>query len=116
MSTGDRIVKYLLEEGLKNYKIPLPPVISKRIGKYHGPGHDKERLCERHFPSSIPKGEGKKRREAFKVPVLFVATSLGICIKRKEHLIGVKIVENRYVLCLVSKFTIQKWISKNMDN
>ena len=57
----DRIVKYLLEEGLKNYKIPLPPVMSKRIGKYHGPGHDKARLCERHFPSCIPKGEGKKR-------------------------------------------------------
>ena len=56
----DKIVKYLLEEGLKNYKIPLPPVLSKRIGKYHGPGHDKARLCERHFPSCIPKGEGKK--------------------------------------------------------
>ena len=57
----DRIVKYLLEEGLKNYKIPLPPVMSKRIANYHGPGHDKARLCERHFPSCIPKGEGKKR-------------------------------------------------------
>ena len=42
----DRIVKYLLGEGLKNYKIPLPPVLS---------------LCERHFPNAIPKGEGKKR-------------------------------------------------------
>ena len=63
----DRIVKYLLEEGLKNYKIPLPPVLSKRIGKYHGPGHDKACLCERHFPSCILKGEGKKMREAFKV-------------------------------------------------
>ena len=56
----DRIVKCLLEEGLKNYKIPLPPVLSKRIGKYHSAGHDKVHLCERYFPSCIPKGEGKK--------------------------------------------------------
>ena len=30
----DRIVKYLLGEGLKNYKIPLPLVLSKKIGKH----------------------------------------------------------------------------------
>ena len=35
----DKIVKYLLAEGLKNYNIPLPPVIS-RIGKYHKDEHD----------------------------------------------------------------------------
>ena len=29
----DRIVKYLLGEGLKNYKIPLPPVLSKKNWK-----------------------------------------------------------------------------------
>ena len=57
-----------------------------------------------------------KNERGLQGAVLFVATSLGICIKRKEHLIGVKIVENRYVLSLVSKFTIQKWISKNMEN
>ena len=32
---SDKIVRYLLAEGLKNYNIPLPPVISRRIGKYH---------------------------------------------------------------------------------
>ena len=55
----DRIVKYLLGEGLKNYKIPLPPVLSKKIGKHHAGQNDKAHLCERHFPSAIPKGEGK---------------------------------------------------------
>ena len=40
----DKIVKYLLREGLKNYNIPLPPVISRRIGKYDE--HDSKRLCE----------------------------------------------------------------------
>ena len=54
----DRIVKYLLGEGLKNYKIPLPPVLSKKIGKHHADENDKTRLCERHFLSAIPKGEG----------------------------------------------------------
>ena len=29
----DKIIKYLLAEGLKNYKIPLPPVISRNIIK-----------------------------------------------------------------------------------
>ena len=60
--------------------------------------------------------EKVKNERGLQDAVLFVATSLGICIKRKERLISVKIVGNRYVLCLVSKFTIQKWISKNMDN
>ena len=36
----DKIVKYLLAEGLKNYNIPLPPVISRRIWKYHKVEHD----------------------------------------------------------------------------
>ena len=40
----DKIVKYLLREGLKNYNIPLPPVINRRIGKYDE--HDSKRLCE----------------------------------------------------------------------
>ena len=48
--------------------------------------------------------------------VSFVAISLAIFLNRKEHLIGVKNVENHYVLSLASKFTIQKGILKNMDN
>ena len=58
----DKIVKYLLAEGLKNYNIPLPPVICRRIVKYHKDEHDK-RLCERHFPTRITKGEGRKREK-----------------------------------------------------
>ena len=42
----DKIVKYLLAEGLKNYKIPLPMVISRKIGKYHKGEADKKWLCE----------------------------------------------------------------------
>ena len=48
--------------------------------------------------------------------VSFEAISLDIFSNRKEHLIGVKNVENRYVLSLASKFTTQKGISKNMDS
>ena len=46
------IVKYLLAEVLKNYNIPLPPVISRIIVKYYKDEHD-----------SIPKGEGRKREK-----------------------------------------------------
>ena len=73
----NKIVKYLLAEGLKNYKIPLPPLISRKIGKYHKAEHDKKQLCEWHFPICIPKGEGKKRRDLQGV-VLFVVKYLGI--------------------------------------
>ena len=48
--------------------------------------------------------------------VSFVAICLAIFSNQKEHLIGVKNVENSYVLSLASKFTTQKGISKNMDN
>ena len=97
---------------MKNYNIPLPPVLSKKIGKHNAVEHDKTRLCERHFPSAIPKGEGKKEK-GLPGAVLFVAISLASFSNRKEHLIGVKNVENRYVLSLASKFTTQKGISKN---
>ena len=40
----DKIVKYLLTEGLKNYNIPLPPVISRRIRKYHKDEHDSKTI------------------------------------------------------------------------
>ena len=57
----DKRVKYLLAEGLKNYKIPFPPVISRKMGKYHKAEHDNKQSCERHFPTCIPEGEGRKR-------------------------------------------------------
>ena len=40
----DIIVKYLLGEGLKNYKIPLPLVLSKKFGKPNAGENDKTRL------------------------------------------------------------------------
>ena len=86
-------MKYLLGEGLKNYKIPLPLV--KKKGKHHAGENNKTRLCERHFPSAMPKGEGKKRERP--------SRCCFIC----------SYVENHYVLFLASKFTTQKGISKN---
>ena len=59
----DKLVKYLQAEGLKNYNIPLPPVISRRIWKYHKDEHDSKILCELHFPICIPKREGRKREK-----------------------------------------------------
>ena len=61
-------------------------------------------------------GERVKKEKDLPGAVSFVAISLAIFSNRKEHRIGVKNVENRYVLSLASKFTTQKGISKNMDN
>ena len=58
----DRMVKFLIREGLKSYNIPIPPVLSRKIGKRHGQDHAVKRLTERHFPSYIPQGEGRKRQ------------------------------------------------------
>ena len=58
----DRIVKFLLGEGLKCYRIPLPPVLSRKIGKRNAHDHEDKRLHERHFPTTIPAGEGRKRK------------------------------------------------------
>ena len=73
-------------------------------------------ICVRGISQVASQKERVKNERGLQGAVLFVVISLGICLKRKEHLIGVKIVENRYVLSLASKFTIQKRISKNMDN
>ena len=56
--------------------------------------------------------ERVKKEKGLPGAVLFVAISLAIFSNRKEHLIGVKNVESHYVLCLASKFTTQKGISK----
>ena len=58
----DWMVKYLLREGLKCYKIPLPPVLSKKIGRNHEIEHNTQRLHERHFITNIPGAEGRKRK------------------------------------------------------
>ena len=49
----DKIVKYLLAEGLKNYNIPLPPVISMRIGKDHKDEHDKNDNVKHNFSTLL---------------------------------------------------------------
>ena len=72
----DKIVKYLLTEVLKNYNNPLPPVISRRIGKYHKDEHGSKRLGERHFPTRIPKRRAEKGRNLQGV-VLFLINYLG---------------------------------------
>lgn len=58
----DKLVKYLLHEGMKCYKIPLPPVLSRRIGRRSVDDCNEKRLAERHFPTNIPGGEGRKRK------------------------------------------------------
>ena len=70
----DKIVKYLLEEGLKIYNIPLPPVISRRIGKYHKAEHDN--CVNGIFLLTSPIGRAEKGRN-FQGVVSFVVKSLG---------------------------------------
>ena len=71
----DKIVKYLLAEVLKNYNIPLPPVISRRIGKYH-----KDNMTAKDCVNGIslltsPRGRTEKGRNLQGV-VLFVVKYL----------------------------------------
>lgn len=58
----DRIVKFLIAEGMKAYNIPLPPVMSRKIVNRHEADHLEKRLSERHFPTNIPAAEGRKRK------------------------------------------------------
>ena len=58
----DRLIKYLIGEGLKSYNIPLPPVISRKIGKNNEIEFQDKRLNERHFPTNIPAAEWRKRK------------------------------------------------------
>ena len=57
----DRLVKYLIGEGMKSYNIPLPPVLSRKLTRASEKSQQEGRLSERHFISYIPKGEGRKR-------------------------------------------------------
>ena len=59
------IVKYLVSEGLKCYKISLPSIISKKLGKHNTDEHYRKRLNECHFISNIP-GGGSKKKETIK--------------------------------------------------
>ena len=55
---GDRCIKRdtptLLNKDFKIYNIHLPPLKSKKFGKYYNDGNKK------HFIHNIPKGEGRK--------------------------------------------------------
>ena len=93
----DKIVKYLLAEGLKNYNIPLPPLISRRIGKYHKDEHNSKRLCEWHFPTCIPKGGAEKGRNLQGVG-LFVVKYLG-SIEGEKNFLLVRRLWKGFVCC-----------------
>ena len=59
----DRIVKFLIAEGLNCYTIPLSPIMSRRIVSRHQTEHQEKRLSECHFPTNIPVAEGSKRKK-----------------------------------------------------
>ena len=46
-----------------SYKIPLPPVISRKHGRNHTEEHNERRLTERHFISNIPGAKGRKKEK-----------------------------------------------------
>lgn len=66
----DKLIKHLLADGITCYKIPLPPVISRKVSSRHAEEHEEKRLHERHFPASIPRGEGRKRSRPCRVCVV----------------------------------------------
>lgn len=59
----DELVRFLIQDGMKRYNIPLPPVSSRKITPREAADHSEKRLKERHFPSSIPCAEGRKRKK-----------------------------------------------------
>ena len=81
----DKIVKYLLDEGLKCYKIPLPPVISRKIA-WRNTEEEQKCLTERHFITNIPAGEGRKRKNP---------TRCCFICSKMEGLGGVRLKEKR---------------------
>ena len=97
------MVKYLIQEGIKCYKIPLPPVLSSKLGKYHVDDHNEKRLSERHFWKNIPVGEGRKRQKPSQR--CFVCSKLPGCKKKELHF-GVKSVISLNVFQIVLKFFV----------
>ena len=108
----DKIVKYILAEGLNNYNIPLPPVIS-RIGKYHKDEHDSKRLCEWHFPSHIPKREGRKREKLSRC--CCICSKIPGEILKGKRTYWCEDCGKACVLCHVSKFTTHKQSTNYMQ-
>ena len=60
-------MKYLLGEGLKNYKIPLPLVLSKKIGKHHAGENDKMYVCVRGISQMQSLKERVKKEKGLQV-------------------------------------------------
>ena len=75
------MVKYLIQEGLKCYKIPLPPMLSSKLGQYHVDDHNERRLSKRHFLKNIPAAEGRKRQKPSRR--CFVCSKLPGCKKKR---------------------------------
>ena len=99
----DYMVKYLLREGLKCYKIPLPPVLSKKIGRNYTAEHNAQRLNEQHFITNIPGGEGRKRKRPMRS--CFVCSKLpGLNCKPKRTSFWCK--DCGKVLCITPCFKI----------
>ena len=59
----DRLIKFLIGNGLKSYNIPLSLVISRKIGKYNEIEFQDKRLNERHFPLTSQQQKGGKRKD-----------------------------------------------------
>ena len=59
---GDNLAKYLLTEGLKNQKIPLPPVLSRKIARSHVNDRNSKRFNKRHFLTNIQVRKEERER------------------------------------------------------
>ena len=68
-------------QGLESYRIPLPPVLSSKLGKYHVDDHNERKLSERHFLKNIPAGERRKRQKQLRR--CFVCSKLSGCKKNR---------------------------------
>ena len=94
----ERLIKFFIGEGVKSYNIPLPPVISRTIGKYNEIEFQEKKLNERHFPTDIPAAEGRKRKRS--TQPCFICNKLPVQeieIPVKKLHFGVKIVTTHCV-------------------
>ena len=76
---GDRMMWYLLNKDFKIYNIHLPPLKSKKFGKYYNNG------IKKHFIHNIPKGEDRKRKNPKRC--CFVCSKMPGMKPKKFHLV-----------------------------
>ena len=105
----DRIIKHLISEGLKCYKIPLPPVLSRKIGRRNVLEAEEKRLTERHFPTNIPGGKGEEGKDLLGL-ASFVTSCLELKYKYVENILlfGARIVESLFAFHHAFSYTTQK--------